>query len=406
MTLKKSATGLKTLGKIMKTRNINLLVLIRDYPVGMAGTKRVQQLLDYLILKNIDISVISCRSKNKQAAKKGIYQGISYVNIGLATELKLSQIHKVFSYFFNGFGAIFNYRKKNHLNILYSSGGISIENIQFIIWAKIIGYKIIFAIEEDYSFFSDKIKLISRFKYWTVEQLDFLSCRLASAITVVSTHLLNKYSGKGARKVLLIPITATINFDIDKKGFNNPLQIVYAGTFDDKDGVYDIIEGFTSFNNKYRNAQLILVGKSERQPVYKKRFSNNLNIIFKGYIPDHEYYPLLKNSDVLCMCRTGSGFANAGFPFKLGEYLATGNPVVSTKVSDIERYLTSNDAYLIDPDCPRQICSAFEEIVKQPEKAREIGLKGLQKCREFFSQERNGKILYDLLIEMSDKRNP
>jgi glycosyltransferase involved in cell wall biosynthesis len=101
------------------------------------------------------------------------------------------------------------------------------------------------------------------------------------------------------------------------------------------------------------------------------------------------------------MCRTGSDFANAGFPFKLGEYLATGNPVISTKVSDVENYLTCNDAYLIDPDSSQQICSAFEEIVKHPEEARKIGLNGLIKCKEHFSQGENGKLLYDLIIKIS-----
>jgi glycosyltransferase involved in cell wall biosynthesis len=385
----------------MEIKKINLLVIMRDYPIGFASTKRVHQLLDYLILKDIIINVISCRSKNEQPALSGIYNGINYLNIGKATDLKLRQVHKVIIYFIKGLIAIYKYKKKNHANILYNSGGISVENIYFILWAKIIGYKLVFAIEEDYSFFNDKLKLISRFKYWTISLLDFLNCKWASAIIVISTHLYNKYSKLGVKEVVLIPITAKLNFDIEKAKFNNPLQIVYAGTFGDKDGVNYLIEGFNSFNKKYKDARLILLGKSEQQLIYKKRYNNQSNIVFKGFVPDHEFYSLLKHSDILCMCRTGSDFANAGFPFKLGEYLATGNPVISTKVSDVENYLTCNDAYLIDPDSPQQICSAFEEIVKHPEEARKIGLNGLIKCKEHFSQGENGKLLYDLIIKIS-----
>jgi glycosyltransferase involved in cell wall biosynthesis len=201
--------------------------------------------------------------------------------------------------------------------------------------------------------------------------------------------------------VVLIPITAKPNYDSKKTAFNNPLQIVYAGTFGDKDGVNHVIEGFELFKLKYKNAKLILLGKSEQQLIYKDKSRDHSDIVFKGFVPDQEFYSMLKGSDILCMCRTGSDFANAGFPFKLGEYLATGNPVVSTKVSDVENYLTSEDAYLIDPDSPQQICSAFEEIVTHPESARKIGLNGLQKCKEHFSQEKNGRILYDLLYEIS-----
>lgn len=45
------------------------------------------------------------------------------------------------------------------------------------------------------------------------------------------------------------------------------------------------------------------------------------------------------------MCRNLSEYANASFPFNLGEYLAIGNPVIATKVSDIEMCLTDEDAY-------------------------------------------------------------
>ena len=180
---------------------------------------------------------------------------------------------------------------------------------------------------------------------------------------------------------------------------------VYAGTFADKDGVNDIIKGFIDFNKDYYSAQLILTGKSEEQILYQEKYKNHENVIFKGYVPEQEFYPLLKNADVLCMCRTESGFANAGFPFKLGEYLATGNPVVSTKVSDVETYLTPADAYLIDPNSPQQITSSLNEIVSHPEAARKIGLNGLKKCEEYFSLETNGKILYDLLIKISGAQN-
>lgn len=389
----------------MGDKKINLLVFTRDYPIGLACTKRVHHLLAFLILKEICINVISYRSKNNQPAIKGSYNGINYLNIGLATDLKLQHIHKVIFYFIQGLSAISNYRKRNYSNILYCTGGISIENIHFILWAKILGYKLLFAIEEDYSFFDDKVKMISRFKYWTINRLDILTCHLATAIVVISTNLLNKYSKQGARNLVLIPITAKLNFDNERKEFNNPLRIVYAGTFGDKDGVNHIIEGFELFYAKYKNAQLILIGKSEQQLIYKEKYNNHSNIVFKGYVPDDEFYPLLKYSDVLCMCRTGSGFANAGFPFKLGEYLATGNPVISTKVSDVECYLTSNDAFLIDSDSSQQVCIALKEIVKNPEKAREIGQNGLQKCKEYFSQERNGQILYDLIIKISIGQN-
>ena len=54
----------------------------------------------------------------------------------------------------------------------------------------------------------------------------------------------------------------------------------------------------------------------------------NSKIIYFGLIPDDDYYQFLKDADVLLMTRIDSPYANSGFPFKLGEYLATGNAVI------------------------------------------------------------------------------
>ena len=105
----------------MGAKEINLLVFTRDYPIGLACTKRVHHLLAFLILKEICINVISYRSKNNQPAIKGSYGGINYLNIGLATDLKLQHIHKVIIYIIQGLSAISNYRKRNYSNILYRS---------------------------------------------------------------------------------------------------------------------------------------------------------------------------------------------------------------------------------------------------------------------------------------------
>jgi glycosyltransferase involved in cell wall biosynthesis len=310
-------------------------------------------------------------------------------------------LHKVIAYYVKGFYLILKYKKTNSINIIYCYASTSVENLLFLLWARLLRYKLVFDIVEDYSFFEDTLKGMSRFKVWTVKQLEFVTCRWSAAIVVISTHLKKKYSHLTQKNVILIPITAKQNYNANKNEFNNPLQVVYAGSFSYKDGVNDIIEGFNEFNRTYKNALLILTGKSDQQVECREKYKGYPNIIFKGYVPDEEYYDLLRNADLMCMCRTNSSYANAGFPFKLGEYLATGNPVISSKASDVENYLTSDDAYLIDPNSPQQICDALTEIVSNPEKAREIGLNGMKKCKEFFSPDINGKLLYDLLNKIA-----
>ncbi|HEY5535350.1 MAG TPA: glycosyltransferase [Ignavibacteria bacterium] len=387
----------------MKTKELNLLVLIKEYPNGLAVTKKIQNILYYLFSQKIEINVISYRSKFPQPSEKGLDNGIPYVNIGIGLDLKLLNLHKTIMYLFKGLYLILKHKKKGCKNIFYCIGAINIENLLFVFWARLLRYKLVFDVNEDYSFFEDQVKIISRFKIWTIKQLDFFTYRWATAIIVVSTHLRNKYLKRNKKHILLIPVTAKENFNPNKSFFNDPLQVVYAGSFDIKDGVNYIIEGFNSFNNIYHNARLILTGKSDQQVIYQEKYKSYSNIIFKGHLSEDEFYDLLKNADVMCMCRTNSGFANAGFPFKLGEYLATGNPVISTKASDVENYLTKDDAYLIDFNSPQQIGAALTEIVNNPDVARKIGLNGMKKYQKYFSSEVNGKLLYDLLITIASE---
>lgn len=377
---------------------LNLVFFMREYPSGMAGTKRVQNFLDYLSMqKGIIINVVAFRGQLNQQSSKGIYRSIPYRNIGSGVEMKLTHLHRIISYYFEGLRAVSGLRKKGYPNIIYNSGGINIENFLFILFARILGFKLILAIEEDYTFFRDNIKAISRFKCWSIEKFDFLNCRWADTIVVISNYLRLKYDRLRAKNVVMIPVTAYLNHDSAKTAFNDPLQILYAGTFTDKDGVGEIIEGYLRFRKKHGNSLLILTGESAQQKIYLEKYKNADGIIFMGRVEDDKFYELLRNADVLCMCRTNSGFAQAGFPFKLGEYLATGNPVISTRVSDVELYLTDDDAFLIDRADPALISDVLSQIVNDPAAARLKGLRGMSKCKEHFSPDMNGARLLNTI---------
>lgn len=76
---------------------------------------------------------------------------------------------------------------------------------------------------------------------------------------------------------------------------------------------------------------------------------------------------VLDNSDVLVLPRAAGEFSMAGFPNKLGEYLASGRPVVATRVGDIPKYLADGDsAILVQPDdCPAfadALCTVLEDL--------------------------------------------
>jgi len=94
-------------------------------------------------------------------------------------------------------------------------------------------------------------------------------------------------------------------------------------------------------------------------------------------VPPAEVPSVLRHAEVLLLPRAQGEFSTAGFPNKLGEYLASGRPVVVTSVGDIPHYLKDGEtALLVAPDD----CVAFSEAVvgalRDGEHTRVIGVNG------------------------------
>jgi glycosyltransferase involved in cell wall biosynthesis len=109
-------------------------------------------------------------------------------------------------------------------------------------------------------------------------------------------------------------------------------------------------------------------------------------IEYMGYLEDDEYYALLGECDILCMTRVASKFAQAGFPFKLGEYLATGRAVVASNVGDVGLYLADRkNALIVEPDSSESIAKALEFLISNPDEAKKIGHEGRKLAKEKFN---------------------
>jgi glycosyltransferase involved in cell wall biosynthesis len=113
------------------------------------------------------------------------------------------------------------------------------------------------------------------------------------------------------------------------------------------------------------NIELILTGKISKQmdgEVQSLISSSNWNerIKYLGFLSLTDYLNVMVNSDILCMCRIDNEFSNFGFPFKLGEYLASGKAIIATAVGDVPKYIIHRkNALLISPGSVEEICEAF-----------------------------------------------
>lgn len=163
--------------------------------------------------------------------------------------------------------------------------------------------------------------------------------------------------------------------------------IAYCGSLNsEKDGVDILVEAFcmsVQSGNIPSDIKLMLIGEYSNED-FRNRLEmiiqeNNCggNIIFTGKVERSRMPELLTGASALALSRPYSIQSEGGFPTKLGEYLATGNPVVVTSVGEIGRFLKDRyNAFVAKPGDIKSFSEKLGEIFTDYRKAVEIGKKG------------------------------
>ena len=107
---------------------------------------------------------------------------------------------------------------------------------------------------------------------------------------------------------------------------------------------------------------------------------------------------ILKNANLLVLPRPDSKQAQGGFPTKLGEYLATGNPVCATTVGEIPDYLVDGESvYFAESGSVGSLANAMQRALGNPEEKKRIGANGRKVAETHFNKDIQAKMLYDFL---------
>lgn len=390
----------------IKSSHLNIVFMGNfPYPHGLAGTKRVQSFIDYLCSINIVPRVLILRQGGEQVPKsqlQGYYSSIYYRTIGYGFNFSPQMLYKLPWFFINGCISLIRWRKTNLTNYLYCYNGLDIENVFFVLVAKALGYYIIFDVVEDFSCVGEEQQhLLSKLKNRSWVFFDRFILNLADAVIVISKYLKDRYDLRNSKQipVYLIPVTAKCSERGHReKNSDGTIKFLYAGSFSAKDDVMTLIRAFEHVQREKGKCKLFLSGKGSYLEAVKNKIRENQSIEYVGYLPDKDFYGFLERADVLCMVRTNSTYANAGFPFKLGEYLATGKPVIASKVGDVATYLRDGqDVFLVEPCNVNALERAMEYCIDDYSAAAEVGRSGMERCKTFFNPRVNGKLLLQLM---------
>ncbi len=395
------------IGTDMKLNVVFLLSI--PFPQGMAGTKRIQHAIDGLQEQGVHSSVIITRQSETLNKLEGDYKGAPYKTImpdliGWKLALKLPVL------FIKTVAEIYRLFNPKHKNVLFVYDHPSIDNFFTILLARILGFKIVFDIVEDIDLAKEIAKdWRHRIKSFFKKKMTNRFIKKADGIVVISSHLKSKFRRLtlGRLPLHLRPISIDTKRFVSQTGtYSGQVNLFYSGSFGVKDGISELLDAFDNLAIKHSHLKLVMTGKGTDQRMKEVMDRIKLSpvknrIEYKGYVDDDQYYEILSKADIPCMTRVNSAYANAGFPFKLGEFLATGKPVVASNVSDVGKlFKDRHDSMLVKPGDSKDIVSAVEYLLANPEKAIEIGKRGQEKAINLFDYRLQGKELLKFLNEL------
>jgi glycosyltransferase involved in cell wall biosynthesis len=217
---------------------------------------------------------------------------------------------------------------------------------------------------------------------------------LVIAITHYLADYAKKYLRPGADVVVLPIMVDSDDCNCDEAPVADPRIVTYVGMLNEKkDGVATLMKAFSLVAPDCPGAVLRLVGDSDDARVSNvpefRRIAEGLGIAerveFTGQVPRTEIPRYLREASVLVLARPSSQQADAGFPTKLGEYLAAGRPAVVTLTSDIGQYIVDGEnGYLVPPDDLDALAAKLREVLSDPEKAAAVGARGRLVAKERF----------------------
>ncbi|MBI4114508.1 MAG: glycosyltransferase family 4 protein, partial [Candidatus Niyogibacteria bacterium] len=179
---------------------------------------------------------------------------------------------------------------------------------------------------------------------------------------------------------------------------------MYAGQLFSWKGV----ETFIRASHYLRHIAFYVIGGStkDRARLLKDvADARNKNVYFIDQQPHEEMPRWLKAADVAVLPNTGKEDIARLYtsPMKLFEYMASGVPIVASRLPSIEEIIDEETAFFAEPDDPKSFADAIQEVFSHPEISKQKGEEAQKKASQYTWDARAKEIILHMARVMSYK---
>ncbi|MCE5345223.1 MAG: glycosyltransferase [Bacteroidales bacterium] len=374
-----------------------LLFTSSNFPTGGAGAAFLNLFCKGMMSHGCPVKVYLTRgfafksNVERILRKNKTSDGIAYSYLGL-TKRPGKGIFKPIDDFLSFFHLLFflpsiAWKKKRTIIFVYQADFF--HSMLLYLTKKLFGIRIITFVPEYFNKANFQ-SLVNKIQYntfiFTLKHLNPLS----DGLIVFSHFLKDIYLSKGVKEDRIFVQPNLTDFEFwNAPRTTEKYTIGYSGTPGAKDGLTYMFSALSLLKDQMP-VSLIVVGDS---PFGKSMIPEmeiaceNLGIRslvrFAGLVEYDEVRTYLSQCKLLAITRPKNIQTQAGFPTKLGEYMALKKPVLATDFGEVERYFTDgSDVVIAKCGDPVSIAEKIKWMLQNEEKVNSIAVNGFHKAHE------------------------
>ena len=170
-------------------------------------------------------------------------------------------------------------------------------------------------------------------------------------------------------------------------------NLLYVGRLLETKGLTYLIEAAQILKQRKINFKLKIAGEGEfrqniEEMIKERRLEEYVELLGQQSSPE-DYY---RQADICIF----PSYEREGLMNTALEAMSMGRPVISCKGIALEEIIDGSNGILVEPKNSSEIANAIAELIKNPQKAREIGLKGRLTIEKNWTWEKRVKELNDI----------
>ena len=385
------------------------------FPHGMAAIERIRLLSLALLDSGVSVRVVSHKGVLKSEQEDdfpphGQFQGIDYdfVNDSIIRPEGFIQrnLAKIIGRF-KEWQFLRSLKRKKQLDAAIVSSMDLFSLIYYRILCTLLAIPMIYQLVELNSAMANRQ---SKSKQISDGLLERFALGLPDAIWPISQLLTEFCQTRFAKTPLLsIPVVCDYEAFDQVRGLDHEPYFLYCGSSSYAEVIYFLIDAFASIQSVERagiKLYLIVGGDSDaklaiQNYIIEQGLEDEVEM-FSG-LPYEDLIRHYKGAEALLIPLRPRKQDEARFPHKIGEYLASGKPIITTNIGEIPHYFTNeHDALVADSYEVEAFAEKMRFVLNYPTQARLIGQNGKQLGRKNFDCYQYGKKMTDFIQFIQD----